>query len=93
MEMDKLLEACVKYNASDLHIRVNAPPKARIRGSLRSLGDNRTRHALNQTQPVEHVALLVVGQVPDALGDFTGCHVRPPCTFGAFLDGLRLENR
>jgi twitching motility protein PilT len=39
MDMDRLLEATVKHKASDLHLRVNAPPKVRIRGSLRSLGD------------------------------------------------------
>jgi twitching motility protein PilT len=39
MDMDKLLEASVKHDASDLHIRVGAPPKVRIRGSLRTMGD------------------------------------------------------
>ncbi len=39
MDMDKLLDVCVKHGASDLHLRVKAPPKVRIRGNLRSLGD------------------------------------------------------
>jgi len=39
MDMDKLLDATVKHGGSDLHIRVNAPPKIRIRGSLRSMGE------------------------------------------------------
>jgi len=39
MDMDKLLEAVVKYGASDLHIRVNSPPRVRIHGTLRNLGD------------------------------------------------------
>lgn len=43
MDMDKLLDASVKNGGSDLHIRVGAPPKLRIRGKLRSLGkDNLT---------------------------------------------------
>ncbi len=38
MEMDKLLQATVDHGASDLHIRVGAPPKVRLRGSLRTMG-------------------------------------------------------
>ena len=40
MDMDRLLDACCKHNGSDLHIRVGAPPKLRIRGELKSLGNN-----------------------------------------------------
>ncbi|MBN2711258.1 MAG: type IV pilus twitching motility protein PilT [Planctomycetes bacterium] len=39
MDMDKLLEATVKHNGSDLHLRVGAPPKLRISGKLRSMGE------------------------------------------------------
>lgn len=39
MEMDKLLEVTIKNEASDLHIRVGTPPRLRVRGKLRSLGD------------------------------------------------------
>ena len=37
-ELDKLLKAAVENGGSDLHLRVGAPPKLRVRGSLRSLG-------------------------------------------------------
>ena len=36
--MDKLLDALIKYDGSDLHIRVNRPPCIRVRGELRNLG-------------------------------------------------------
>lgn len=39
MEIDKLLDATVKNGGSDLHIRVGIPPKLRIRGHLRTLGN------------------------------------------------------
>lgn len=39
MDMDKLLEATVKNNGSDLHLRVGTPPKIRMRGNLRNMGD------------------------------------------------------
>ena len=35
--MDRLLQACVKQNGSDIHITVGRPPVIRIHGSLRSL--------------------------------------------------------
>ena len=38
MEIDKLLKASVDNGGSDLHLRVGAPPKLRVRGHLRSLG-------------------------------------------------------
>ncbi|MBN1258036.1 MAG: type IV pilus twitching motility protein PilT [Planctomycetes bacterium] len=38
MEIDKLLEACIKHDGSDLHIRVGVPPKLRIESRLSSLG-------------------------------------------------------
>lgn len=38
LEMDKLLEATTSNGGSDLHLRVGAPPKLRVRGHLRSLG-------------------------------------------------------
>ena len=34
VEMSELLQLCVDEEASDLHIRVNAPPMLRIHGSL-----------------------------------------------------------
>src|SRR5436190_5398065 len=37
-DIAKLLDAVVKYNASDLHLRVNRPPCVRVRGELRNLG-------------------------------------------------------
>ncbi len=37
-QMDKLLDALIKYNGSDLHVRVNRPPCIRVRGELRNLG-------------------------------------------------------
>src|SRR6266850_4203170 len=37
-QMDKLLDALIKYNGSDLHLRVNRPPCIRVRGELRNLG-------------------------------------------------------
>lgn len=39
MDIDKLLDATVKNKGSDLHIRVGVPPKMRVRGHLRTLGN------------------------------------------------------
>ena len=33
----KYLEACIRHEASDLHLKVALPPRIRVRGSLRSL--------------------------------------------------------
>jgi len=33
----KYLEACIRHEASDLHLKVGLPPRIRVRGSLRSL--------------------------------------------------------
>jgi twitching motility protein PilT len=38
LDMDRLLDATIKHNGSDLHIRVGAPPKVRIRGEMKSMG-------------------------------------------------------
>lgn len=38
MDIEKLLDAAVKYGGSDLHIRVGAPPKLRIRGVMKTMG-------------------------------------------------------
>ena len=35
--IDKLLEACVKQGASDIHITVGQPPVFRLHGRLRKL--------------------------------------------------------
>ncbi|MEZ6118289.1 MAG: PilT/PilU family type 4a pilus ATPase [Pirellulaceae bacterium] len=37
MEVDKIFRACVKLEASDLHLKVGKPPYMRIKGSLRPL--------------------------------------------------------
>ena len=34
LEVDKLFEACVKLNASDLHLKVGQPPFLRVKGAL-----------------------------------------------------------
>jgi twitching motility protein PilT len=39
IEIDSLLAATVKNGGSDLHLRVGSPPRLRIRGHLRSLGN------------------------------------------------------
>ncbi|MFH1378165.1 MAG: type IV pilus twitching motility protein PilT [Planctomycetota bacterium] len=39
-DIQKLLDAVLKYDASDLHIRVGRPPVLRINGNLRDLGKN-----------------------------------------------------
>jgi len=33
----RFLQACIKHEASDLHLKVGLPPRIRVRGSLRSL--------------------------------------------------------
>jgi len=38
MDIARLLEAVVKYDASDLHLAVGRPPVVRVRGDLRDLG-------------------------------------------------------
>ena len=37
LEVDKLFRACVKQEASDLHLKVGKPPLVRVNGSLRPL--------------------------------------------------------
>src|SRR5258707_635865 len=37
-DIAKLLDAVIKYNGSDIHLRVNRPPVIRVRGELRDLG-------------------------------------------------------
>ena len=37
LHIDRLLETCVKRNASDLHLHVGRPPVIRLHGRLRSL--------------------------------------------------------
>jgi twitching motility protein PilT len=38
-DMERLLEAVIKHKGSDLHVRVGVPPKIRIRGDLKSMGN------------------------------------------------------
>jgi twitching motility protein PilT len=38
LDIARLLEAVIKYDASDLHLSVGRPPVARVRGELRDLG-------------------------------------------------------
>ena len=38
--IDKLLEACVKQGASDIHITVGQPPVFRLHGRMRKLETN-----------------------------------------------------
>lgn len=38
LEISKLLDVVIRYNASDLHLQVGAPPRVRIDGTLRDLG-------------------------------------------------------
>ena len=37
LEIDKLFEACVRFNASDLHLKVGQPPFLRVKGALQPL--------------------------------------------------------
>ena len=37
LEVDKLFRACVKFKASDLHLKVGKPPMVRVDGSLRPM--------------------------------------------------------
>ncbi len=37
VNMDRLLQACVEQDASDIHITVGKPPVFRVHGRLRSL--------------------------------------------------------
>ena len=37
LNIDRLLEACIKMGGSDLHLTVGRPPVLRISGRLRSL--------------------------------------------------------
>ncbi len=37
--IDKLLHACVKQGASDMHITVGQPPVFRLHGHMQPLGD------------------------------------------------------
>jgi twitching motility protein PilT len=37
LEIDKLFRACVKFEASDLHLKVNKPPMLRVKGELRPM--------------------------------------------------------
>ena len=37
MQIDRLLETCIKRGASDLHLHVGRPPTLRLHGRLRAL--------------------------------------------------------
>jgi twitching motility protein PilT len=37
VEVDKLFRACVKLEASDLHLKVGKPPMVRVNGTLRPM--------------------------------------------------------
>src|ERR671911_2607612 len=37
LEVDKLFRACVKLEASDLHLKVSKPPMVRVAGTLRPM--------------------------------------------------------
>ena len=37
LEIDKLFRACVKLQASDLHLKVGKPPMVRVNGTLRPM--------------------------------------------------------
>jgi twitching motility protein PilT len=37
LDVDKLFRACVKFNASDLHLKVGKPPMVRVDGQLRPM--------------------------------------------------------
>ena len=51
IHIDRLLETCVKRNASDLHLHVGRPPVLRIHGRLRSL-------KTQVLEPADTVALM-----------------------------------
>ena len=67
VEMSDLLQLCVDEGASDLHIRVNAPPMLRIHGSLVPLdspvldGDDTERLMKSIASPVSQQGLREVG--------------------------------
>ena len=51
IHIDRLLETCVKRNASDLHLHVGRPPTLRIHGRLRAL-------KTQMLEPADTVALM-----------------------------------
>ncbi len=51
IHIDRLLETCVKRNASDLHLHVGRPPTLRVHGRLRSL-------KTQVLEPADTVALM-----------------------------------
>ncbi|MCD4823441.1 MAG: PilT/PilU family type 4a pilus ATPase, partial [Phycisphaerae bacterium] len=51
IQIDRLLETCIKSGASDLHCHVNRPPVLRLRGKLRTL-------ETKVLQPEDTVALM-----------------------------------
>ena len=51
IQIDRLLETCIKKGASDLHISVGRPPVLRLHGGLRDL-------ATKVLEPDDTVALM-----------------------------------
>src|SRR5258708_3675691 len=77
VEVDKLFRACVKLEASDLHLKVGKPPMVRVDGTI-------WRFRVNLLQQLGHVG-LVARRVSSWIPDFEGLNLPPSietlCTF------------
>jgi len=64
MEIKKILEMCVQYNASDVHIMVGVPPMIRMHGNLLSVPETK---AIIPSQSLEIVNSLLSEQQQELL--------------------------
>jgi len=64
MEIKKILEMCVQYNASDVHIMVGVPPMIRMHGNLLSVPETK---AITPSQSLEIVNSLLSEQQQELL--------------------------
>ena len=64
MEITKILEMCVQYNASDVHIMVGVPPMIRMHGNLLSVPETK---AITPSQSLEIVNSLLSEQQQELL--------------------------
>jgi len=68
LEIDKLFRVLVKFEGSDLHLKVNAPPYVRVAGSLRPL----TRAAVDNDEMVRLIFPMLNDRTRQMLDDDGG---------------------
>jgi twitching motility protein PilT len=69
LDIAKLLDAVIKYDASDLHLAVGRPPVLRVRGELHNLGQT----LLTPDDTVQHMKSITSERHQQELAERGGC--------------------